>query len=526
MRNKFSSLFVLAALTASMAIMGISAASAIAAETGEPTVMTESASGVSRTSATLNALVNPNGSTVSECEFEYGTSPTALTGSVPCAQLPGSGENDVTVSAALEGLAESQTYYFRVVATNPYGTQAGGTKQFTTIPNEPKGHSESASLVTKTTAQFNAEINPDGATVEKCEFEYGTTMSYGTKVKCAVLPGSGERLVPVYASVSSLSEKTKYYYRVVAKNSFGEFFSGPESFTTFPFKPKAVTQGTASVTESSATPSAAVNPDDSEVTSCEFEYGTSQAFGSHAACTSLPPGEGENAEPVSASLTGLSASTNYYYRIVATNVWGSSFGQSKRFTTLPSKPKAQSKPASEITPTSALFNGTVNPEDSLVTSCKFEWGLTQAYGSVVACASLPGSGSSAVEVSAAIGGLSENTTYNYRVVATNGFGSGYGNNQQFKTEVVGLLPTVTGVSPKKGPETGETLVTIKGTNFTGVEKVEFGPNEATEVTFLGTNEITAKSPPGVGSVSITVTTPNGTSAVAKKGKFKYKKVKG
>ena len=37
-----------------------------------PTVVTKPASAVAQTTATLNATVNPNGGTVSECKFEYG----------------------------------------------------------------------------------------------------------------------------------------------------------------------------------------------------------------------------------------------------------------------------------------------------------------------------------------------------------------------------------------------------------------------------------------------------------------------
>ena len=50
---------------------------------GAPSVETERASAVGRTGATLNAFVNPNGSAVSECYFEYGTSESALTGKAP-----------------------------------------------------------------------------------------------------------------------------------------------------------------------------------------------------------------------------------------------------------------------------------------------------------------------------------------------------------------------------------------------------------------------------------------------------------
>ena len=96
-----------------------------------PTTVTELASSVAQASATLNATVNPNGETVSECHFEYGTS-LSYGSSVPCASLPGSGESPVAVSAAVAGLAEDTTYHFRVVATNPLGVSHGADQTFTT----------------------------------------------------------------------------------------------------------------------------------------------------------------------------------------------------------------------------------------------------------------------------------------------------------------------------------------------------------------------------------------------------------
>src|SRR5438876_6605967 len=82
-----------------------------------PTVVTEPASSVTQTSATLNGKVNPNGSEVTECKFEYG--PTEAYGqSAPCAQAAGSGTSPVAVSAALESLAENSTYHFRISATS------------------------------------------------------------------------------------------------------------------------------------------------------------------------------------------------------------------------------------------------------------------------------------------------------------------------------------------------------------------------------------------------------------------------
>ena len=55
-----------------------------------PTVLTGAAAEITQTGATLNGSVNPNGSEVTECEFEYGTG-TGYGSSAPCTTAPGSG---------------------------------------------------------------------------------------------------------------------------------------------------------------------------------------------------------------------------------------------------------------------------------------------------------------------------------------------------------------------------------------------------------------------------------------------------
>ncbi len=96
-----------------------------------PTVVTGQASSVSYRSSTLNATVNPNGVTVSDCHFEYGTS-EAYGSSVPCASLPGAGTRPVAVSASLGSLGEHTAYHFRIVATNAGGRSYGADETFTT----------------------------------------------------------------------------------------------------------------------------------------------------------------------------------------------------------------------------------------------------------------------------------------------------------------------------------------------------------------------------------------------------------
>jgi subtilase family serine protease len=97
----------------------------------KPIVTTGAASSVEATSAVLNAMVNPNGTAVSGCIFEYGLT-TSYGKSAPCSPPPGSGTSPVAVSAAIAGLTPKTIYHFRVVATNAFGTSKGTGKQFTT----------------------------------------------------------------------------------------------------------------------------------------------------------------------------------------------------------------------------------------------------------------------------------------------------------------------------------------------------------------------------------------------------------
>ncbi len=103
-----------------------------------PTVVTNAASAPSQTSATLNATVDPNGSQVSECEFEYGTT-VSYGSTAPCSVGPGSGSSPVAVTASIGGLSENTTYHFRAVARNAGGTSHGSDETFSTLANSGSG---------------------------------------------------------------------------------------------------------------------------------------------------------------------------------------------------------------------------------------------------------------------------------------------------------------------------------------------------------------------------------------------------
>ena len=147
-----------------------------------------------------------------------------------------------------------------------------------------------------------------------------------------------------------------------------------------------------------------------------------------------------------------------------------------------------------VTQTSATLNGTVNPNSVEISECKFEYAtaasyeLTKEYASSTPCSSLPGSGTSPVAVSAALVGLTANTPYHFRIVATSVGGTSDGSDKTFQT--LPNPPTVESISPNQGPTAGSTAVTIKGKGFLAGSTVTIG-SAATAVTVVSETEITA-----------------------------------
>lgn len=113
-----------------------------------------------------------------------------------------------------------------------------------------------------------------------------------------------------------------------------------------------------------------------------------------------------------------------------------------------SPPLVATTAASGVTPSGASVGGTVDPS-ALDTSAHVEYGTTTAYGGSTA-AQVVGSGTAAVAVAAALSGLAPNTTYHYRILATNHDGTSVGADATFTTGALPgpplAAPTVTGAT--------------------------------------------------------------------------------
>jgi len=92
-----------------------------------PIATTLPATGISVSSATLNAAVNPNGAATT-VNFQWGTN--TMYGSSTTPNVIGSGLTTLPVTAALNGLKAGVGYHFRIVATSGLGTSYGADRVF------------------------------------------------------------------------------------------------------------------------------------------------------------------------------------------------------------------------------------------------------------------------------------------------------------------------------------------------------------------------------------------------------------
>ena len=158
---------------------------------------------------------------------------------------------------------------------------------------------------------------------------------------------------------------------------------------------------------------------------CWFVWGLSKAFGEEAACADTVKGEvGEGPVAVHANLSGLEPGTTYYYRLQAENKTGKDAGEESQdlsFTT--PGPGLGEAWSSEVSSSSVRLHATIVPHGKS-TSYRFEYDTSPyvrgeaPHGTSVPPAGAGAGSSGEVAVEQHAEGLSADTAYHYRVVAT------------------------------------------------------------------------------------------------------------
>jgi hypothetical protein len=321
-----------------------------------------------------------------------------------------------------------------------FGSPAGGVPDGKTIPGTP----------------LEVSLEPGG----------DLTLNWGTSCNAndtdfAIYEGSlGDfnSHTPIFCSTGGTASKTftpgsgNTYYLVVPGNSGFEGTYGlasdgterppsaaaclPQSFSCVGdedlLPPLAVTGPATGVNFNSATLTGDVTPNGFDTTA-SFEWGPDTSYGSSTPAEFV--GNGSDAIPYSAGLTGLTSETTYHYRLVATNPMGTSYGADAEFTTgVLQGPTVIAMSATSVNHSSALLNAEVNP-NGLETTFHFEWGPDTGYGNVTPTQNL-GDGTTGQVVSVPISSLSPDTIYHFRGVGTNSAGTTYGDDSLFLTNQV------------------------------------------------------------------------------------------
>jgi hypothetical protein len=121
----------------------------------------------------------------------------------------------------------------------------------------------------------------------------------------------------------------------------------------------------------------------------------------------------------------------------------------------------------EVTDSGATLTGIVNLNDATLTACSFEYGRGSTGGSYetsVPCSQAPTANDEGQDVSATVTGLSANTTYHYRLLASSLSGTGAGADETFTTSastqiaIIHPNPSISGT-----PAVGRTLTCHAGT---------------------------------------------------------------
>ncbi|MGO9611410.1 MAG: carboxypeptidase regulatory-like domain-containing protein [Dissulfurispiraceae bacterium] len=382
-----------------------------------PSASTAYPTSIGQTSATLSGMVNPNGA-LTEYQFEIGT--TKAYGSLTPVGSAGSGKNGVQVSATINGISPSQTQYnYRLLATSNNGIVTSWNMSF---PNIPIVTATPATNIKPTTATLNGTINTQGGNTLYL-FEWGLDTSYASGAMGTTLPAS-LNTVPVSVNITGLTTDTTYHYRLATNNSGGESDSSDMTFTTTGI-PIVTYLEVTSITTTSATVIGTVNPN-GVATNAVIKYGPTTSYGNTGSWSNIV-----GAQFIMANLSGLIPNQTYHYCIMATNSNGSSPCADMTFTTLGAPPIVATTNATNITSTTATLNGTVNPNNA-ATSYDFQYGTSTAYGNDTVAGSA-GSGTSALNVNAAISNLTPSTTYHFTIGASNNSGGVDGVDRTFTT---------------------------------------------------------------------------------------------
>jgi hypothetical protein len=254
-----------------------------------------------------------------------------------------------------------------------------------------------------------------------------------------------------FASVRSTTVESKAHHEYVGDFNWERRLGVVDEFGAGLIVPDvAVTEPVSGLAPTGVTLNGTVNPDGAGEATCEFEYGTSAAYGHRARCTE-PVANASVPVPVkSVSIMGLEPDTTYHYRLDATNVADKGTNKGKcpedcgEFAT--PGPGLHGQYATGVSSSAATLNAQIDPNETS-TTYYFQYGLSTSYerGAVPAAPGAPlAVGKGDVHVEQHVQGLQAGAVYHYRAVAVSEWAPGQfvtveGADHTFATQAAGAL---------------------------------------------------------------------------------------
>ncbi len=333
MKRHAKAIVAISAMLLTLAI-GATLATAVA-----PVVTIEDASNVSYTTADVKGTVNPEGQFtvwrfqyISDAQYQDN-----IANSLPGFEGATTAHEEVseveeTLERQLTGLSPDTTYHLRLQAENGDGqSEAVAANTFTTDEVQaPAVTVEDASAVTDSGAHFAGTVevsNTDEAFNASCSFDYVSDAQFqidgfasAGSISCdpSTVTGSEPQPVDVQAD-PTLQPNTTYHLRIRAANAGGTATAvAPSTFATAAIGPEAATGTNTPSGVGETLVRGYVNPHNSDVTECRFDYGPTTAYGQSAPCDSNPATKNEPVM-VTAPISGLEPGALYHFQLVVDN---------------------------------------------------------------------------------------------------------------------------------------------------------------------------------------------------------------
>ena len=275
-----------------------------------------------------------------------------------------------------------------------------------------------------TTATVTGAVHPAGGTPDNlCTLEYGPTVAYGSTATCS--PDASGANFTADTPGPGFDDRTDPRRRLplpFRRRQRARPECRPRPPPDRRLRPQGEDAGPRRGGNRSRDPQGLLDPS-GQSSSYWFEFGTDNGYGQQTAHHSGVAGSG--VQTFGEQITDLPTGKTIHYRIVAENSAGTTWGPDLAFRTA-SVPEISGIQSSELGPDSATVSAGINPT-GYETTYRFEYGASTNYGSVAPADPAPiGAGTSIIDVSQQLTGLTENSTYHFRVVATNKWGSSVG----------------------------------------------------------------------------------------------------